>query len=233
MARVTAWGRTLHFARWRALCYLLPGLRTSVTDTGYEAFRARIRKLPEQGDIPALALLGEGVSGSIRLDFPRSWSAALLSPTEPDSAVDLLLVEKGGQIPLWGRGGRSLTDKSLPDWPHAQMVVQEGLYSVIRLPCRVETRQGQAPTKAIMLWYPSFEAVVVSPEQVLGFLAKSNLSYYPIMRRYQAKLEVFSQMKCAVAAGSTAEETRRIRETFKEAIRRFGGQMILLLPRDS
>jgi hypothetical protein len=215
-----------------ALAFLLPGLCMSVTDTRYEAARARIRELPDHGNVRALALLGFGVAPAIYLDFPRNWSDELTVPLKPGSAVDLVLIEKQTQIPLWGRHTRSSDDKAMPDWPNAERVVSDGLYSIIRLPCRVEARHDQTPTRATLLWYPSFEQVAVSPDKVLAFLNDSALSCHEVYSRYQAKLEVFGRLECVVAAGANAEETRRISTTFAEAVRRFGGQVVLLLPRD-
>ncbi len=214
------------------LALLVPGLQTPVTDLVYEAFRVRIRELPEQGNTPSLALLGQGVASAIRLDFPIGWSYAVV-PEVPGTAVDLLLVEKIVALPLWPRPENGSASRPLPDWPKAEIVAQEGFYTIVRLPCQVEgPRQRQSLAKAIVLWYPSFNSVAVSPDNVLRSLDESKIPFHFITARYQAKLNVFGRLMCVVAAGSTSAETRRLREKLDEANQRFGGQVIVLVPRD-
>lgn len=212
------------------LALLVPGLRTSVMDLEYETFRTRIRELPQQEHTPSLALFGEGIPDSIQLDWPANWSDVAI-PT--DRAVNLLLVEKGTPLLPWVRGQYSLSDKQVPDWPHAEIAVHDGLFTVVRWPCRVMPWQSQPPARAVMLWYPSFESVAVSPEKVLAFLAENNVSLHPVTTRYQAKMEVFGRLACVVTAGSTRAETERIWQTLERAKQRFGGQTVLLGPRDN
>ena len=215
-----------------SIAFLLPGVRARVTDSNYESFRDRIHELPSQGETPSVALLGNRVPAPIQLDFPANWLNVLPAGTKPGGNVDLLLVEKGVRVPL-GLGSESASQNvPPPDWPQAETLVREEAFSIVRLPCRVAPASAQPPARAILLWYPSFEAVSVSPAAVEDFLAKNKIAYHEIITRYQAKLEVFGQLKCVVAAGTTAGETRRIHETLIEAGRRFGGEALLLVPRE-
>jgi hypothetical protein len=215
------------------LAFLVAGHRPPVTDLAYEALRARIRASSKPSDTPSLALLGEGVDSSISLDFPAAWSDTGI-PEVPGSAVNLLLVERKAALPPVPRPENRSAIKSLPNWPKAEIVAQDGVYSIVRLPCRVEgLRQKRSAEKAIVLWYPSFDSVAVSPEKVLWFLEESRLLYHPITGRYQAKLDVFGRLMGVVVAESTTAATRRLWDTLDEAERRFGGRAIVLIPRDA
>jgi hypothetical protein len=231
--RLIAWPRTGGrrvavgvFVYIGTLTCLVMGLQTPVTDASYEVFRTRIHELPEQSEIPSLALLGSGVPEPIRLDFPKRWSEAVVS-AEPGEHADLLLVEKFIPLPLWTarRAG------AVPDWPGAELLVQEGWYSILRLPCIV-VRPGTNSSTGIVLWYPSFEAVAVSPDNVLRYLNERKLVYHSISTRYQTKLEVFGRLTVVVAAGVTPDQTQEVLAACREGQRRFGGSIIVLSPRE-
>jgi hypothetical protein len=213
------------------LPFLVPGMGMSLTDIPYEALRQAVSKLREHDNESSLALLGEGVPVSLQLDFPARWSDADV-PQEPGSDVDLILLERTIPLPLLAPREIFASGRPIHDWPGAEKIVQDGVFTIVRLPCRVHgPESSKLFPKAVMLWYPSFESVAVSPDKVLAFLADSRLSYHPIVTRYQAKLEVFSRLTCVVATGRSVAETNDILERLREANRQFGGTITTLAPR--
>ena len=167
--RLIAWPRRVATSGGRdavllgTIVLMVPGLRGPVTDRAYEAFgpestNSRSRRPSSAG----AARPGDGRTDP--LDFPTGWSDAVILAT-PDTAVDLLLVEKNALF-LWPRSENRPASRAAPGLANAAFVVQEGVYRIVRLPCRVEgPRTGPSEERAAALWYPAFNAVAVSPRQ--------------------------------------------------------------------
>ena len=214
------------------LVFLVPGFLTTTTDVAYESFRVAIRELPPQGETPGIALLGKGVPGPIELDLPVNWSLTKV-PTNSDHDIDLLLIEKIHSIPLWGVSPTPVGKDEPVDWPRATTLVHDGVYTIACLPCRVSPPGPSVSSpKVILIWYPSFDAVATSPQQVLDFLERSGMNHHTVYSRYQAKMEVFSRLTCVIGAGLSSEKVRMRFETFEEARKRFGGEIVALTPRE-
>lgn len=209
-------------------------MRVSIVDEDYELFRGKVHALSTT-PTPALALYSvysDGVGREIQLDCPENWLHN--QPELPEtSALDLILVRRQPNAIFQPKGDRPGPWKPSSDWPNAEVMVQQGPYSVTRLPCRVARNWPESPTPTtIALWYPSFESVSLSPERVLEILKQNQLRYYELNARYQAKMEVFGRLACIAVLASTEEESRRLRNVLEEGQKRFGGEVVVLLPHD-
>jgi hypothetical protein len=86
---------------------------------------------------------------------------------------------------------------------------------------------------ALVVWFPPLEEVATSPQRVLSALRRSGIPFYEVNERYQAKMDIFSRLKCVVMPvrpGEPSDAGGGWPGQFAALRQRFGGRAIVLRP---
>ena len=182
----------------------------------------------------AIVVRGNGVAAPIQLHYPLGWSETDV-PGEHET-FQIVVIEKNLFPFALSNGTHEEAVPLLDRWPEAAKVGL-GPYSIWSCSAIVQAAvpEWTTNTPRLAIWYPPFDLVAVSPEPALAALNQAGLSFHGIEERYQAKLEVFSRLKCVwidareFRLGSERETTL---ETVAARIcsiqQRLGGRLVFL-----
>jgi hypothetical protein len=164
-----------------------------------------------------------GVSDSLELYLPPAWLAS----------GDRLPAEEGSSVCIIGKADGPRWAPA--HWPGASRALDTGRYQGVTLPgkCAPLDERCEGASTALVIWYPAFRAVAVNRSPAIEYADACGVKYLAVDARYQAKMSVYSKLSEVIFVCESPAEVRRATERVRTAMRRFGGEARLFMPRQS
>lgn len=229
-ARQSVWGLAL--LATLALVGLTP--HTSLEDATATRFMQRLDELPERQDVATVVLRERHVPMPVTLYYPDDWQPVeeTVAATGPTRLL-LVLRDDGSSAEAVALSGRDF-ERQLwqPDeWPaHEIAAVGERFRALEILGTTSKLSSTLHPDRALVLWYPAYPSVTVSPRRVLDHLAAHEIRFLPIGIRYQAKLEVFGRLGVVALPADSPAEFDRVRRAVENGLVELGGDAVMFIP---
>jgi len=215
-------------------------LATSTTGRGLEDRRftqlcQELANMPSAVESETVVLRERSVGISAALYYPPQWRELRLGLVGSGS-TEVLFILRNKAGPRWslimrGGPGRQVFSWDPLLWPSRNLLEIEDRYRVEKV--RGKTVPFPGPDlveKALVFWFPAFESVAVSPYKVQRHLEGYRLRYLPLQAPFQAKLDIFVRLTCAVLPADSPSDLEEIRRAVSAGLDEFGGEAYVFVP---
>lgn len=184
---------------------------------------------------PTYMLLGRSWDFVPALYGPRAWRC--VETVSPGMDLQVCLFTKFDDKKGWavdvsagknrGAHWRTLawetrTHASVPEaWP----------YDLVRIVGKTYPLSDEAgtPERALVFWYPDVARLGINGQPQRDYVDDCQLKYLTRHGRFQAKLDVYSNLECFIFIAEP-QEYHKVAQAVQEGIRRFGGRAVVFVP---
>ncbi len=220
--RLPAWALALFV--WG--CVLVPVSGRPVRDAAMDALLAGAGQSGQPGS--TLMWTGPGVDWATTLYRPSQWvQAEPLTAGQTMTLAWVMRTSRTTEVNPLSLGDGTSWDPT----QHLAQVIDTGPYRLFTQKAQVQPFGREAALGArIYFWYPDVSRLGISGGRQSEFLRASGVGAAVRRVRVQVKLDVYSRIDAFVVPAGTSPQMNRVRAVLREALRRFGGRVVVVVP---